>query len=121
MHANNLLKRVNSLSSQVTVYVETNVVNTFRGASWVCFVALLCSPEVVDIVVHAEVASARLRAAVFLVALFVIVLVVHFLSFVTVEEQIGGLVRPQFCGVVDIAFILWTCTYSLSPLCPPLP
>ena len=107
MHANNLLKRVNSLSSQVTVYVETNVVDTFRGASRVRFVASLCSPEVVDIVFHVEVAGARLGAAVFLVALFVIVLTVHFLSFVTVEEQIGGLVRPQFCGVVNMAFIPW--------------
>ena len=106
MHANNSLKRVNSLSPQVIVSEKKNVVDTFRAATRVRFVTSLCSQEVVDIVVHEEVARGRLEAAVFLAELFVVVLAVSFLSFVAVQEQIGGPVRPQFCGVVDIAFIV---------------
>ena len=60
--------------------------------------------------VHAEVDSTKLEAAVLVIAFLFIVVGVHFLYFVTGEDQVSvvcgvNLVRHLFCGVVDIAFM----------------
>ena len=90
MHANDLLKRVNFLSTQVRVSEKKAIADTFRGPDRVRFVDPLCLQEVVDIVVHEE-GIVVLRT---LEALFVWWFAVR-------------LIRPTFVFVVSVFLVVF--------------